>query len=371
MKDCKKIHPLLPLYIEDALSTREKAAVEKHISTCPDAKTELKQLERLGKTLKNISEPKTPHDLHAKIMARVHGKPAPAAKPIWFRASWGLAAAAGLAMLFFIQNSSWFEHKNIPIVLKPSAPAAANAPSVEIAMKPQSSSLANQRITAKNVKLSKSLDPRLTVKSVVGVSHEVQPPSTTTNTEMVLAMAPEPKMSKKARAFKSNEGNLKPNSFSGLDINFKSNVVAAAPAASTATQNGSADSKSMDATELTPVYQMGSYEDLAGLNKNTASALSGKNKKLNILKFEPILQTGAQCKLSWETDLVTKGQVFVLDATGNTLQAQSETGQFAYDHQMSIDVSKVNSNFLIKLLVNDLNGNQAVTFSSTYKSSNP
>src|SRR5580658_7480095 len=109
MKDCKKIHPLLSLYAEDALSPREKTAVEKHVSGCPAAREELEHWARFKKSMKALPEPKAPHDLHERIMARLQGRvePLPSRTGLSFRHFWPLAAAAAVALFLYFQNPKW------------------------------------------------------------------------------------------------------------------------------------------------------------------------------------------------------------------------------------------------------------------------
>lgn len=109
MKDCKKIHLLLSLYTESQLSVREKSLVEKHLAFCVTARREMEQLSHLRQTLKNAPEPKMPHDLHDKIMARVTGKvvPIPSRRTFWTYTPWALGTAAVLAFMVLNQNTDW------------------------------------------------------------------------------------------------------------------------------------------------------------------------------------------------------------------------------------------------------------------------
>jgi hypothetical protein len=112
MKDCKKIHILLSLYAEGQLSVREKTLVEKHLAFCVTARREMEQLSHLRQTLTNAPEPKMPHDLHDKIMARVTGKmvPIPKHRSFWTYTPWALGTAAVLAFMVLNQDSDWIDH---------------------------------------------------------------------------------------------------------------------------------------------------------------------------------------------------------------------------------------------------------------------
>jgi hypothetical protein len=106
MKDCSKIHPLLSLDQEKALTSREKSRVKKHLVLCAEARKELKQFARLRRKLGSLPDPKMPENLHAKIMARLSGKVVPLS--IWRRA-WvfpsGAGVAAGLMVFFLFQQN--------------------------------------------------------------------------------------------------------------------------------------------------------------------------------------------------------------------------------------------------------------------------
>jgi len=106
MKDCKKIHPLLSLYMEGELEPSEKSRLDKHLNACADARKELEELKRLRKSVLALPEPKAPRDLHEKIMARVTGKSRPRHSPVhpWIYPAWGLATAACVGLFLLIQN---------------------------------------------------------------------------------------------------------------------------------------------------------------------------------------------------------------------------------------------------------------------------
>lgn len=139
MKDCKKIHPLLSLFAEEALSPAETKKVEAHLSSCADARQELEDYRRLHKTLIALPEPSIPKGLHEKIMGRVTGKIEPLRphKPFWpFPA--GLAVAACLTLYLVMQNPELtrLDHVNqttraaakVEPKTVPPAPAFSNGP---------------------------------------------------------------------------------------------------------------------------------------------------------------------------------------------------------------------------------------------------
>jgi hypothetical protein len=106
MKDCKKIHPLLSLYIDGRLTPAELRQVDRHLKVCSDARRELETYQNLYQATRSLPEPQPPKDLHEKIMARVTGNrlPLPARRPLWVFPAWGLATAACLSVFLLIQN---------------------------------------------------------------------------------------------------------------------------------------------------------------------------------------------------------------------------------------------------------------------------
>jgi hypothetical protein len=126
MKSCSKIHPLLSLEAEGALSARDHQKVQAHLRDCPDARKRLASYKRMRRTLRALPEPKEPHNLHEKIMVRLHEKKSgPAKKPFYFRPLWPLAAAAVTTVCFFIQYPNWQDRMTSQ---QKTAPAPANQP---------------------------------------------------------------------------------------------------------------------------------------------------------------------------------------------------------------------------------------------------
>jgi hypothetical protein len=348
MKDCKKIHPLLPLYRENQLSTGEKAAVEKHIKDCPAAREELKQWQRLGKALKDMPEPQMPRDLHDKIMARLHRKPAPLPNRFWPRASWGLAAAAGLAFIFCVQNFNWLENKNSEIVLKPSSPASVNGVSAKISSQPDMVLKPNRPVNRPAALIAPKQE---VAESDVKVQGNAVPPAQIEFSKpiptMVLALAPQERSKKMKMDMAENK------TFQAMTDNSTSAAAPQAAFATGANNNGQPEMKlGLNYQAMAPDMEHGQPVE---------------KQVPQFIRFDIVGFNSNQYQLNWQTDLVTKGQLFVLDSTGNTLQAIAETTPFAYDHQMVIDASKISTNFFIKILATYLNGNQAVTVRNVLK----
>jgi len=135
MKDCKKIHPLLSLYLDGSLSPREAAQVAAHLKDCADARRELEDLKRLREVMVALPEPKPPHDLHQRIMAKVQGRPLPLPRrPFWVFPAGAMAVAAVVAVFLVVQNpnlmnfSGQQENRSNPV---PSITAAASKPGTQ------------------------------------------------------------------------------------------------------------------------------------------------------------------------------------------------------------------------------------------------
>ncbi len=131
MKDCEKIHPLLPLYADGALSATEKSRLALHLKACASARKELEQFSRLAQSLKRLPEPEFPAGLHAKIMDRIGSREKPGSlfDRLWTRTSMGLAAAAVVALLLFVQSPDLMKGpSNLAPSSKPSGEPAGNLP---------------------------------------------------------------------------------------------------------------------------------------------------------------------------------------------------------------------------------------------------
>lgn len=126
MKDCKKIHPLLSAYWENLLSPAANRRVEAHLKDCPGARKELDGLKKLRGVLLAAPEPKPPHDLHERIMAKIQGRPITLAprKPFWIFPAGAVAVAAMVTVFLFVQNPDLFTLKNKKAASTAEAPEA-------------------------------------------------------------------------------------------------------------------------------------------------------------------------------------------------------------------------------------------------------
>jgi hypothetical protein len=131
MKNCSKIHPLLSLEAEGALSASDHRLVLAHLKDCAEARQILASFRRLQDTLRNLPAPPEPKNLHESIMNRLSREGLGPARKSWvFKPLWPLAAAAATTIFFFTQNPEWRQ-----IMTRPSTPASlAPAPSIQ---KPQ------------------------------------------------------------------------------------------------------------------------------------------------------------------------------------------------------------------------------------------
>ena len=359
MKNCKKIHPLLPLSAQTQRCAPQKAAVAKHLGDCSVAREELPQLQHLRQAMKAIPEPKMPHDLHDKIMARVHGKPAPVVNYFWLKTATWLAAAAGLAFIFFAQNFGWLNHSQV--ALKPSNSASLNSATgrpaeSDISIK-SAMSQPKQKSTSITIALSRPLDARVNLdaaKKVVGVEHSPQAFAPAAPEPIgQLSIATPPMVLALGGPQARNKAMVK-NTSSAFQANALSAGSSSAPSAAPPADFGAmANDNGQAETKLGLNYQA-SLPDVM-------SAEPGDKQIPKFLRFDTFQIGLNKYQLNWQTDLVTKGQILILDSTGNTLQALSEKTDYAYDHQMVIDNTPANPGFLFKLVATYLNGNQAVT----------
>jgi hypothetical protein len=66
-------------------------------------------------------------------------------------------------------------------------------------------------------------------------------------------------------------------------------------------------------------------------------------------------------QVNWETDKVTRCEVKVIDAEKQVVHVEAEKGQQTYDHQTVIENLDPEANYQLKITAEDLNRNQGVT----------
>lgn len=124
MRNCSKIHPLLSLEAEGALSASDHRKVEAHLSDCAEARRLLASLRRLQDAVRNLPAPKEPKNLHGSVMARLSQEGLSAPKRDWgMKPLWPMAAAAAATIFFFMQNPDWRQVTRKSPIPPVSAPA--------------------------------------------------------------------------------------------------------------------------------------------------------------------------------------------------------------------------------------------------------
>jgi hypothetical protein len=105
MKNCRNLHPLLPLFRDHALSPAQEKRVQIHLKTCAQARREMKEFDHLAQALAALPEPQLPGDLHDRIIAHLNPERVsqPVAKFRWRLPTLGLMAAACLTLFFLVQ----------------------------------------------------------------------------------------------------------------------------------------------------------------------------------------------------------------------------------------------------------------------------
>jgi hypothetical protein len=142
MKRCSKIHPLLSLEAEGALSSRDHKKVQAHLRDCADARKELASYKRMRRTLRALPDPKKPGNLHEKIMTRLHQKKSSKSENFFhFRPLWPVAAAAATTVFFFIQYPNWQDRMTSQ---SKTAPVETNRPAAQQAVADKKSAQALQ-----------------------------------------------------------------------------------------------------------------------------------------------------------------------------------------------------------------------------------
>lgn len=69
--NCKKIKKLLKLYIDDALTFREKQLVEQHLEKCSECQAELKSLSAVVRLIKSLPEVSTSPNFTENLMSKI------------------------------------------------------------------------------------------------------------------------------------------------------------------------------------------------------------------------------------------------------------------------------------------------------------
>ena len=113
----------------------------------------------------------------------------------------------------------------------------------------------------------------------------------------------------------------------------------------------------------------GQEETKLGLNyramlPDIMSAQKGDTQTPKFLRFD-ITEFGlGKYQLNWQTDLVTKSEVKILNESNDVVQDIVEKGQHAYDHQLVVDKLNPQETYDVQIISRYLNGNEAVSVKS-------
>ena len=99
MSECDRIRKRLPGYAVGGPGGRARAAIARHIETCPACHAELAALDRTGELIGAAGPLTPPSDIWASVSAEVLARPRQAARPRT-RRSWRVAA--GLVALLLL-----------------------------------------------------------------------------------------------------------------------------------------------------------------------------------------------------------------------------------------------------------------------------
>jgi hypothetical protein len=185
----------------------------------------------------------------------------------------------------------------------------------QVIAEPYGNTVVGNSVPLAQVELNKPLDSRLTIKSVVGLGKNLSTDAAQGQFEMGVEY--------------------------GLTKNLKFDVMTGG------NDNG------QDETKL-------------GLNysaqlPDVMSAQPGDKQVPKFLRFD-ILDIGlGKYQINWQTDLVTKGEVKIMDEDKSVVKDVVEKGQQSYDHQIVVD--KLNPELVYQVLISAkyLNGNEAVS----------
>jgi anti-sigma factor ChrR (cupin superfamily) len=97
MTDCQKIAALLDDFVDGALNTADRQAVDEHVASCPDCRSELEAIQAVVHAARDLPTEVTPErDLWPAIAERLD-TPAPARRPVrqWLAAAAVIVAVVG------------------------------------------------------------------------------------------------------------------------------------------------------------------------------------------------------------------------------------------------------------------------------------
>ena len=111
MTDCQKIAALLDDFVDGALNTEDRQAVDEHVASCPDCRAELEAIQAVVRAARNLaSEATSDRDLWPGIADRLE-TPAPARRR---SRQWLTAAAVVVAVIGAWWMGRWSSSPQTP-----------------------------------------------------------------------------------------------------------------------------------------------------------------------------------------------------------------------------------------------------------------
>ena len=127
--ECEKIQGRLSEYLEDTLSSAEKAVIDSHLKSCPECGKALADMETTVRSLKGLEEIIPPPWLTQKIMTRVKTEAELSKKSIWQKLFYPLHVKLPMEALglFLIALTALYVFKSMePEIRTVTAPSEEN-----------------------------------------------------------------------------------------------------------------------------------------------------------------------------------------------------------------------------------------------------
>jgi hypothetical protein len=188
----------------------------------------------------------------------------------------------------------------------------------QVIAEPYGNTLVGNSVPLAQMEINKPLDSRLTIKSVVGVGKNLSTDAAQGQFEMGLEYG----ITKNLKAYGMTGGN----------------------------DNG------QDETKVGLSY--------SAQLPDVMSAQPGDKQVPKFLRFD-ILDIGlGKYQINWQTDLVTKGELQIINANKDVVKDIVEKGQHAYDHELVVDKLNPEEEYQVLITTKYLNGNEAVSVKS-------
>jgi len=132
MSICAKILDDLPLYIDNALDTKEISLIDDHIKSCPSCEKELNELTALLDKLNDLEELELPPNYHQELIARLNQEMAPPKTPSkgnsYRKYTFAAACVVVFATVWFLNINNDVIDPDLGYTWSSPAPAGAPAP---------------------------------------------------------------------------------------------------------------------------------------------------------------------------------------------------------------------------------------------------